>query len=835
MKSATLFYASSIFAAFFGIALFTPSVYAKPLDDAGPLSDYLAWQATQPQVEAPQVRYSDATRRAFEIHSAIGSFAFRLAPPQVGLRQLTTSDGMELVLPGSLNIDVTDQDGMIYRTRLADKAARINVYRHGPHYLDIRVLDLTPTSSEGDTLPVLAELVFHVWPKRLYFEARLHAQKDTTITGASVTLSLDKQAVRQAVVGAGETYSSTAFPVAIDELSGSFWLGFVSENSSLAYAVPDPQGTELLQAEVVDNRIEVSQHFDLAQGSRLQPGKPIDLGFRLYTSVGQTSLESAAAEIATEANPLTAENIATGENATYSGYNARAGYYSIGTSRPESLTWLYQHPQTISTASLTIRNDDRPRSLVFRHENTGPGGRLGSGILTDDRGNPLPILVQNSKNFSGENEEPFYDPGDPEYNESYFVLPLRPKEQLVVQSHHTFQNWGKYPIKQVCSLQAWMHYYQMSLGVTETTCHVPFRFGGHQGIWIADLRGISSEMWPLEQQPQFDNVGGHRFFHYIDQHGEHFPRYVGTRFRSTGPNLADWTMDYVTENGEANISIDIMEPPQTDQTRCFMKMRVDFEKPLSVRDGRSQFKLISLDTTTQRLRYGAFGYLDRDDWWKTLHVNEVPLPVTAQLSSKSPLIAFFDCLEEGLKHGNNAILVTDFQGTANGEQISGLTAGLDYFRKKEHIAWIGLDADNLKFEAGDFLELDLVVIPYGSIGDGPEAALLERERYGIDPPRVQVIEGQLADHFPARITLNAQGRAQFELRGGFGILPALVEGFASHLPPQLEEKDAHGKWRVLEMGSAKRGHQVYRTDAGKYGFVFLIDTDGQPRQYRVGY
>ena len=132
------------------------------------------------------------------------------------------------------------------------------------------------------------------------------------------------------------------------------------------------------------------------------------------------------------------------------------------------------------------------------------------------------------------------------------------------------------------------------------------------------------------------------------------------------------------------------------------------------------------------------------------------------------------------------------------------------------------------------VEFDFVVIPYGHIGDGPESALVERERFGKNPPRVTAQVGRVLNHFPARVAVTENEHASFRLEGGFGILPARVEGFASHVPPRFEFRQQGGAWEELEMGSGNRGHQVYRLGNGKFGFVLLVDTDGAPRFLRTG-
>ncbi|MEM9658812.1 MAG: hypothetical protein AAF961_10670, partial [Planctomycetota bacterium] len=486
----------------------------------------------------------------------------------------------------------------------------------------------------------------------------------------------------------------------------------------------------------------------------------------------------------------------------------------------------------VSSAEISIHNQGSARNIAVRHSNTVPGGRLGAGVVTDLDGRALPLLVQNCKNFSGEDEEPFYNPGDPEYNESYFLLPLREGERLNLQSHHTFQNWGNHPIKQVGSLQAWMHYHQMSLGVTETTCHVPFRFGGHGGIWIADLRGISGQMWPGGGQPQFDNVGGHRFFHYRDAAGEHFPRYVKTRYRSTGPNIADWTMEYATDGDEARVIIDIVEAPQSDVTRCFTTLRVEFDQPLRIDDARNRLRLISLDTTTQRLRYGQFGYIDEKDEWRSVNPNRNSLPLMASLTEQSPLVVFSDNRPESRQQGNNAILVLGFSGTVEGRSLSRLATGLERRVGAERMIWIAPDADAIEFRQGDYLQLQFVVIPYGRFGDGPEDALVERQRYGVHAPTVTTDKGRVLSQFPARVAVPAVERTDIRLQGGFGALPVSIEGFVDYRPPRVEVKRGN-RWDEVVLGSGNLGHQAYQTPEGAFGFVFLIDVDGSPIECRV--
>ena len=786
----------------------------------GTIENYLHWKRETVHETAPEVNYVDHHRQAFAAGNQRISLTFNLSSRPIGLASLgTDGDSRTLIQPGSLNLILTDSRNKVYQTKLSTSPARINVFRHGPHYIDLRVFDLIPTAEDEEQLPVKGELAFHIWPRRCYVEAKLHPVEPTQL--AQARLSYVTEESSSGLIAGGK-------PAATDQIIQAplptDWIAAKTQDHFLLLATPAPQGTSSISVASNNDEIILNQAFKLPR-EILVPGQPISVAHRLYAGA-INEFATAVLSTAQEATPLTEEQFTVSRNAQFFGYDARKGFYTIGTARSESLRWLYEHPETISTASVKLTNDTQQRIIAIRHQNTTRGGRLGAGILTDPDNRPLPILLQNSKNFSGENEEPFYDPGDPEYNESYFILPLRANETLRFQSHQTFQGWGNHPIKQVGSLQAWMHYYQMSLGVTETTCHVPFRFGGHPGIWIADLRGISGRMWPGRGQPQFDNVGGHRIFHYRDERGEHFPIYKRSDFKSTGPNIADWSMNFVTESNTARITFNIFEPPQTDVTRCFTKMRVEFDKPLTINNTRENLKLLSLDTSQQRLRYAALGYTDTTGVWQELDPNTSKTPFIAPLDSKAPLVAFYKNRDDTFQEGNNAILVQNFSGTLQGSPLTQLAIGLDRRRGAERITWLAPDVDRAAFQPGDYLELDFVVIPFGRKGDGPDEAQAERQRYGLNPPTITAIQGTVLNSFPARIKVSLQGTAEFTISGGHSEMPIYLEGFDSITPPLLQSEGPDGSWMTIEMGNEGLGHQSYPADDGSFGFVFLVNSDG---------
>ncbi len=782
-----------------------------------------------------EVQYTDHRRDRFRIVAAAYVLEFLLRGPGAGLRRLAQADGRSALDSDrpSLNLVLQRVDGVWYQTAVATRPARINIFRHGPHYYDVHVFDLTPTSESGDVLPLLGEIVFHAYPDRLYVEIRLHPTAPVEVAEVAVLWHLDSGACtrwhtegRSGVLVDGESLELATPPA-------GGWLGASGPGGMIGWILGAPEGTASLQLRAVDRGWMLQQKL-LLQGSATPwgLGEVRSLACRVTTEEG---LEELAAVAAIEAAPLQEPAFTVGPGGRFAGYDAVRGHYVIEPAKPRRIIRhetfdFYDNPHDHDIIPLVITADGG-RRIYVKHRVVGIG-RIEAGIVTDAEGDVLPILVQGSKNFCGENEEPFYDPGDPAYAETYFPLILEPGTRLELRSYHARQNWGAHPLKQISSLQAWMPYYQMSVGVTETTCYVPFQFGGHGGVWIADLRGVSGQMW--KSQPQFDNVGGHRFFHYRSAGTEHFPHYLRSRFSLISPNMARWGMDYVTEGGEARIAVDVFEVPQTDQTRDFVRLRIDFDRRLSVEDPAVNLALVSLDTTTQTLRYGALGFTGSDGQWKEFAADpQSRLPDWAVLATASPMIALYGCRPESHTHGNNAIIVRRYRGRVDGADIGPLALGTRSLPGDNRMVALTLAGTSLHFQPGDYLEVDLLILPYGRVGDGPEVPCEERRRFALAAPDVVATSGQVIETFPARIRVDGDGEAAFCLSGGGSTLPVLLEGFADYAPPRLEARTPDG-WRpVVLTGRGREGHQAYLTADRRYGFVFLVGTDGGEVVLRV--
>jgi len=503
-------------------------------------------------------------------------------------------------------------------------------------------------------------------------------------------------------------------------------------------------------------------------------------------------------------------------------YDPVRGCYTIGSHNPGGFQeHFYHHPNHYETVQMRISNDGRQRVIYVCHKTvSGSRGQVEGGILLDAEGYPLPITVQISKNFSGEKEEKFYNPRDTAFSETYFPLVLAPGESCTVSSLHLYQNWGRNMVKQFSSLGAWMDYFHSSTGVTETTCYVPFKYAGLKGIDIADFRAMSqAAFWG--GQPQHDNIAGHSFLSYRDQSGWRYMAYRGTTYSSTGPNWMDIHMDHLSSDGRIRGSVRTFELPQKDELRNFIHVRYEVLQPITIERARENFRLLTVATWVQRLRYTHFAAsgtravelsFDRDHFGILGH----PLP------SRPCFAALY-----GESKGSNAILLRSW--SAPFEPAASVLCQ----EKGDTRLMLVPDADRLALEPGDVIEFEAAFLPYGEV-NGAQTPKREVAAYGRQAPRVtQVLRGEKVGDFPTFIRAG-DDLAEFVVRGGRDLIPVIVTGLTDYRESRLWQKSQDG-WRVLSHARAGRddGIQVFCTANGKFGAVFLVASDNTPQHLQV--
>lgn len=536
-----------------------------------------------------------------------------------------------------------------------------------------------------------------------------------------------------------------------------------------------------------------------------------------------------------EKPPLPNESFTLIEGATPLHYDYRRGCYLIGTKTSDSFQrQFYEFPNRYETATFKIRNDVHRRKIYICHESVEGGKIVEGGVVLNEEGHPLPLLVQISKNFDGEKEEAFYNPEDTPFSETFFPLYLEPGEELTLTSLHLYQNWGRKMTKHWSSLGAWMDYFHSSTGVTETTCYVPFKFGGLGGVAIADFRAMSQETF-WSGQPQHDNLAGHSFLAFFDGRQWQHSVYRGTTYRSTGPNWFDIGMHYLSADSSIQVDVDVWETPQTDELRSFFKARYEVLKPLEVKNAQVDFRFLSVTSAVQRLRFSGFAASGAPE--RYIDTLGATFPVRGQvLPEEHAFLATYGDYQR--KRGSNAIVISRFSGPGAVGPAASLQVGpyQQYHRfEKQPDTRLMLvpDKDDLSLKPGDVFEIEGFWLPYGPM-DNADTPRREVETYSRKAPSLlSVTKGKKIADFPSTIEAE-HNEAQFSLAGGRNLIPVIVTGLTDWRYPRIWQKE-NGQWRLLDhsRNTPLDGVQVFCIDRHTYGAVFLIGADENVQELRI--
>jgi len=779
--------------------------------------------AVRPKLEA---RYEDATRKGFEISGETWRIRLDLQSGRgQGMREFQVA-GYNLLGGGGGWLEATGSDGTTYSSRLSKEASRVNLYRRGPYYVEVHWLDVSLAPKAGAALPIKGEVVFHCWPEKVHASAILHVTGDCSLREVALVLNLAKRRERmrarlERTTGPGEDPRPYLDGTPMT-LGPSDHAQAGDKHGSLAFLWPVAEGNGPVSVlEKPSLGVRVTTRFPEAQW---RAGDKVALHTEWLPLPGKMKHEAAVDFIAAEKAPLATLRATRGRAL---GYDPVRGCYTVRTDNPGRFSYhYYNNRNDYETATLTITNDATPRKVYVCHDTGSHPGSVECGVVLDEAGALLPLTVQISKNFAGEKEEPFYNPKDTPFSETYFPLYLAPGEVRSLTSLHLYQDWGNHPLKQFSSLGAWMDYYHMSTGVTETTCYVPFKFAGLPGVDIADFRPMSGRMW--ESQPQHDNVAGHSFLRYQAEGKWHYSEYVSTTFHSTGPNWAHVTLRQRSDDEKAESVLDIFEIPQADELRNFVRMRVDFKGPLTIANARENLRLLNIATWVQRIRYQQVAWSEANgtktrpiafDGSFTLCGEPLPGPASWAAIYAAP-------------QGNNAFVLRRWQARLGGREV-GPAVSVQGDAEQNTILMLVPEAGDLQVKPGDFIEAEIMIMPYGTEASGWQPAAREAERFGAKAPRVMAVtKGEKVSDFPTRIRA-AGGEAEFTVEGGASTIPIIVEGLKDYRDPQLFSQ-VNGAWQpVPHERLGGDGYQVFVADDGSFGAVFLLETDGGRHELRA--
>jgi len=576
---------------------------------------------------------------------------------------------------------------------------------------------------------------------------------------------------------------------------------------------------------VIDQRIEAATSYKAEQ--------KLTFGHRVYTDNTHdfSGLLDAHDE---EQYPL--ENITvttTDDKAKYLGYDPLRGAYGFDINGMDFNQAYYKYPDKHFTINAQIEGNDNDR-IIYVYGHT-VYGNLESAVVLDDSKQLLPLAVQVCKNFKGENEEPLYDKGDMSYGEAYFPLSVKADETLNFSILHLYQNWGKYPLKQVSSIQFIAPYYHLSTGATETNCIAPYYVYGKDRWTLPDFRSMSAPLW--EGQPQHTSAGRLYFLEYITADGkEVYSESTTDLVEAYGPVYADVFMSYVSDDGRIKVDYRHMEMPQTDENRTYYEIRMTVLEDIEIENFMDDFSIFSMDG--RAVTYETLSYLDANN---KVVITEPELRGKRadyhKLGMEAPFFAY-SYSSKSSDYVNMAVIVKDWDIVIGGEQYTDHLIFRDIGEGSLNNGTLTLNLEKVTLKAGDTISIDMILMPWGSqlTEDGDISSVLQvREDSCLNPFKAEVAVGEIIpDTYMPKIKAE-DNTAEFTVSGGHNNMAVRVYGFDHWTTPVIEEK-INGTWVTYDVASVNGydGYMVFYDGDGTYSYAFVIPMeDGTPRTFRV--
>lgn len=562
--------------------------------------------------------------------------------------------------------------------------------------------------------------------------------------------------------------------------------------------------------------------------SNIPAGREIKFGNRLYTDAGHSYSEiEKQAEI--ERNPL---NVTVSNNSSsacrYVGYDPIRGAYHFTLKGSDFNKAYYMEPDKHYLADIQMDGDDYDRTAYIWMNSTG--GCLEGAAILDDQKMQVPIPVEVCKNFCGELEEPFYEPMDTQYGDSFYPIRIEARKSVKHTSIQLYQNWGKFPLKQISSIQFHISYYHLSTGVTESNCIAPYFVYGKDEWTLPDFRGCSGNMW--ESQPQFNAVGRLRFVSYQTDAGKIKSEYTGTEIRSAGPVYADMDYNYISDCGSYEYSLRHLEFPQNDENRTYYTLELTFLKDLEIKNVRENFTLFSMDGRAAAFRKLSYLNSDGAAVYKNLDLSKT-FAETLVLAKDTPYFSYYGLGAAGASIMNFAYIVKNYDITLSGEKWDGNFVLRNTYDGNLNYAYISLNEGDMTFRKGDSIKINFILLPWGDHNDTADANVrYVREDSVLHPLAINVLQGKAIedDYLPAaRAESNL---AEFTLTGGRNCNAVRIDGFTKFGTPVIYEVKNGVEVPYNPSNYGYDGYAIHYNEDGTYGYSFLYRM-GSPEQQRT--
>lgn len=677
--------------------------------------------------------------------------------------------------------------------------------------------------------PFKLDKTFHVYPDKIHQEYRIISTAYATGIaeyGLEVKFPADRIASFQikqngscsSVYG---TFTGDQVQYAAFDIKNVGIIGFIIPNDGLTAAVSVTR----------EDGFVVFRQIARWPGN-VSAGGEVKFGNRIYTDAGH-SYSEIEKQAAVEWNPLTGITVSnnTSSHCRFVEYDKLRGAYRFRLDGSEFNKAYYQEPDKHYTADIEINGDEYDRTVYMWMNSTG--GALESAAILDDRKMQAPIPVEVCKNFCGEMEEPFYDPKDSQYGDSIYPIRVEPHKTVKHTSIQLYQNWGKFPLKQISSIQFHISYYHLSTGVTESNCIAPYFVYGKDEWTLPDFRGCSGNMW--DSQPQFNSVGRLRFVSYQSDAGKIKAEYTGTQIRSAGPVYADMDYNYISDCGSYEYSLRHLEYPQNDENRTYYTLKLTFLKDLSIKNVRENFTLFSMDGRAAAFRKLSYLASNGTAAYKDLNLSR-SFAETLVLGKDTPYFSYYGLGSSGASIMNFAYLMKNYEITLSGQKWTGNFVLRNTYDGSLNYACLSLDEGDLTFRKGDSIKLDFILLPWGDHNDTADTNVrYVREDSVLAPIAVTALQGNvIADDYLPNIRAEAN-RAEFTLTGGRNRNAVRIDGFTKFGTPVIYEVKNGVEVPYVPSHFAYDGYCVHYNADGTYGYSFIYEMDSPlaQRTFRV--
>ncbi len=775
-----------------------------------------------------QAKYTTPDRDAFELKNTEMIFTHSLEKKNSAT--LTDADG-KVYIANSFDNYYTDVNGNTYYSSLSSEMGRVNVIRLGEYYYDCHIRDF-----DGKSGDFKFDKTYHLYGDRIYSQSTLFACEQTDKLqefGSIIKIPADTVAAFQAK-DANAVYDNL-----LGETPTVEYVAFDIKNVGVVgFIIPSDGSTKSASLSLEDGYYVLKQKANYTPGTCVAkndetgyctsccPLKNVTFGARIYTD-NTHSFEGIQKEAYLERNPLSGISVdPTNANATFMGYDALRGTYSF-TMNGTDFTTAYKNPEWQFKAPITITSDEYDRNLYIRM--FGTNGCLEAGAILDDTDTLVPIDVEVCKNFQGDGGEPFYSVKDYQYGDSFFPVSVKAEETLSFTLLNLYQNWGKFPLKQLSSIEFHVSYYHLSTGTTESNCIAPYFVGNKDGWLLPDFRTRSGKMWA--EQPQFNSVGILKFMQYTPKALGLFNKetvmseYLNAEINSVGQTYSDIAQKYVSDCGSYEYTLRHVEFPQTDENRTYYTVEIDFLRDVDFANFRRDFDLFYFDG--RYAQYDKAGYLDENNNPVTVNVDKGVSTKYYTLGSDSPYFSFFDVSAKA-EHQiearfacNFGLIVCDSEMLIGGEKSSIPLAFREQSTNDMSSGVLTLDAKNVSFKAGDSITLKLILLPWGvGYEETDETVRMVREDSGLNPVTVTATKGSVKEDNLVPTVIAENNEAAFSVTGGRNNIAVRVDGFTSLECPEIS---MNGEKVDLASSNGYDGYSVFYNNDGTYSFSFVYE------------